>query len=105
MTIDTKMISRFPFANLAGISQHNDEEKIFLSTHTVFRMTDIKQRDDNNRFWHVKLTLTDDNDKQLCDVTKKIREETQDRSTGLNRLGKLLIRLRDYDKAKELCRI
>ena len=102
MTIDTS-VSLVPFANLENIGQFNEIEKeILFSMHTVFRIGDIERISDDNRRWRVKLTLTSNTDKELVDVTNKIREETQGGSTGLFRLGRFLIHFGKYDIAKEL---
>lgn len=102
MTIDTSVPSA-PFANLDNVSRLGDAEKeILFSMHTVFRIDDIETIEDNNRFWRVKLTLTSDTDKELLDVTKKIREEIEEDSTPLFRLGRFLILFGEYDTAKEL---
>ncbi|CAF1581838.1 unnamed protein product [Adineta ricciae] len=101
MTIDTS-ISSFPFARLSGVTQFDQEQEFLFSMHTVFRIGDIDSVKGDDRFWQVKLSLTKDNDQQLCDVTKKIREEIEPDSSGQYQLGKLLLRLGEYGKAKQL---
>lgn len=102
MTIDTS-VSSVPFANLENIGQFNETEKeILFSMHTVFRIGDIESISDDSRCWRVKLTLASNTDKELVDVTNKIREETQGGSTGLFRLGRFLINFGKYDIAKGL---
>ena len=39
--------------------------------HSVFRIGEIKQIDNNNRLWQVDLTLTSDNDPQLHALTER----------------------------------
>ena len=100
MRIDPSIQST-PFADIAKISAIGREEEILFSMHSVFRIGKIKQFPNNPQIWEVELTLTDDNDPQLRELSKTIQEETSD-STGWNRLGKLLIKLAKFDKAEEL---
>ncbi|CAF1141368.1 unnamed protein product [Adineta ricciae] len=52
----------------------------------------------------VSLTLTADNDEQLCSLTDHLRKETAG-TTGLHRLALLLTKVGRYDKAEELCKV
>ena len=67
--------------------------------HSVFRIGQMKQIDENNRLWQVDLTLTGDNDPQLHALTERMREETKG-STGWLRLGKFMIKLAHFNKAR-----
>ncbi|CAF3952801.1 unnamed protein product [Rotaria sp. Silwood2] len=110
MTIDPS-ISSVPFASLDKLSYFQEKEKeILFSMHTVFRIGKIKPLDDNNnnsRFWHVYLTLTDADDKQLRQLTEHMRMDlssffTVDLQINMDptwRLSKLLLNMGEYDKA------
>jgi tetratricopeptide (TPR) repeat protein len=100
MTIDPSIPST-PFANVRDVSAYQTEEEILFSMHSVFRIGAIKQIDGNDRLWQVELTLTGDNDPQLHALTERMREETKG-STGWLRLGKLMVKLAQYDKAEDL---
>ncbi|CAF2064308.1 unnamed protein product [Rotaria magnacalcarata] len=101
INIDTS-IETAPFANLGGVSYFRSQEsEILFSMHTVFRICEIEQINNEARVWIVKLTLTKDNDPQLSALTERIREETEG-VTGWHRLGELLIRLARHDKAEEI---
>jgi tetratricopeptide (TPR) repeat protein len=93
-----------PFANVQDVSAYQTEKEILFSMHSVFRIGQMEQIEGNNRLWQVKLTLTGDNDPQLYDLTKRMREETKG-STGWLRLGKFMIKLAHYDKAEYLFEI
>ena len=103
MTINPS-ISSTPFALLDNVSYYEDSEKeILFSMHTVFRIDRIKPIEDH--LWQVELALSsDDDDQALKRLTKRMREETQG-STGWHRLGKLLIKIGNFDKAKEVYQI
>ncbi|CAF1343275.1 unnamed protein product [Adineta steineri] len=101
MKIDPSKSST-PFANIHNASVHHKEEILF-SIHAVFRIGSMKLIDKtNNRLWQVELTLTNDNDPQLCALTENIRKETLSGYKGWYRLGALLIQLDQYDKAEQL---
>jgi tetratricopeptide (TPR) repeat protein len=70
--------------------------------HSIFRIGQIKQIDGNNRLWEANLSLTSDNDPQLHALTEHIRAETCRRKSGWYRLGYLLIKLSQFDKAQEV---
>ena len=100
MRIDPSIQST-PFAHVAKISAIGGDDEILFSMHSVFRIAKVKQFPDNPLIWEAELTLTDDNDPQLRELTKAIQKETSG-GEGWNRLGRLLIKLAKFDKAEEL---
>ncbi len=92
--------SSSPFTSLDKISYSSNTEKgILFSMHTIFRINEIKQLDD--RLWQVDLTLTNDNDKELTQITNYIRQNAR-AETGIQRIAKLMLVLGKFDKAKEI---
>ena len=77
----------------------------FFSMHTVFRIGEITPMDGNSRLFQVKLILTSDNDKDLRALTDRIREETSPNSTGWYRLGSVLRKMGQSDKAQQVYEI
>jgi tetratricopeptide (TPR) repeat protein len=69
--------------------------------HSIFRIAQVKQIEENDRLWQVQLTLTSDSDPQLQTLTKSIQEETKG-SRGWFQLGRLLMTVAQYDKAQQL---
>ncbi|CAF0940232.1 unnamed protein product [Adineta steineri] len=100
MSIDP-CIKSTPFASIKEVSAIKSEEEILFSMHTVFRVCAIKPMDNNNQLYQVELQLTSDDDQQLRLLTDRIREEAVD-STGWKRLGKLLLKIGQFNKAEEL---
>jgi hypothetical protein len=90
-----------PFALIDGISHFSSEQEILFSMHTVFRIGEIKQIDNNNRLYQVELKLTSIKNQQIIALTERMREETGG-STGWHRLGMLLIKLGKFDKAEQV---
>ncbi|CAF3913600.1 unnamed protein product [Rotaria sp. Silwood1] len=103
ITVDPSSSST-PFANIRDVSYFQGEEEILFSMHSIFRIQQIEQIDNNPRLWQVDIILTSDNDPQLHDVTNSIREETTG-STGWDRLGKLMIKVGQFNQAEELYEI
>jgi hypothetical protein len=104
MTIDPS-ISSAPFALINGVSHFETEDEVLFSMHTVFRICDIKPMGENHRLFQVELTLTMDNDNDLCVLTNRIREETSPNANGWSRLGSVLLKMGHTNKAEEIYQI
>jgi tetratricopeptide (TPR) repeat protein len=91
-----------PFASVDTISYFQSENEILFSMHAIFRIDEMKEID--NRLWEVQLILTNDNDEQLKILTDCVREETSG-LTGLDRLGQLMMRMGESNRAEEVYRI
>ncbi|CAF1347786.1 unnamed protein product [Rotaria sp. Silwood1] len=100
MTIDPT-VSSIPFASIREVSYFPKDDEILFSMHAVFRIGDIQKLDNNRPLYQVNLKLTSDDDPQLRQLTNRLREEIAD-STGWTRLGKMLLKLDQLDKAEEL---
>jgi tetratricopeptide (TPR) repeat protein len=100
MAIDPS-VSSAPFASIRDFSFFQTEAEILFSMHTVFRIGEIKKMDNNHSLYQVDLKLTADDDQELRTLTERIREEVVG-TTGWQRLGQLLIKLSQLDKAEEL---
>ncbi|CAF1233418.1 unnamed protein product [Adineta steineri] len=100
MSVDP-CIKSVPFASIKKFSVNKDEDEILFSMHTVFRVGAIKPMDNDNQLYQVELELTSDDDQQLRLLTDRIREEAGS-GTGWHRLGQLLIKITQFNKAEEL---
>jgi tetratricopeptide (TPR) repeat protein len=101
MIIDSS-ISATPFANVKNASYYRGEEEILFSMHSVFRIGQVKQIEKgNNRLWQVDLTLTGDHDPKLEELTKSMQDATKG-PTGWFRLGRLMIKVAQFDKAQQV---
>jgi tetratricopeptide (TPR) repeat protein len=90
-----------PFANINNVSYYQREEEILFSMHSVFRIGKVEQIEKNARLWQVNLILTSDDDPQLRALTKSMQKETEG-STGWFRLGRLLMKVAQFDKAQQV---
>jgi tetratricopeptide (TPR) repeat protein len=104
MIIDPSQ-STTPFASINDVGVFKDrEDEVLFSMHSVFRIHEIKPMGENNRLYQVNLTLTNDNDKDLCALTDRIGEEMEG-STGWDRLGQLLFKVGQSKKAEQVYEI
>jgi tetratricopeptide (TPR) repeat protein len=101
MTIDPSQ-STTPFGSIKGVSFFSEEDEVLFSMHTVFRIHDIKRMSEHERLFQVGLTLTIDNDEDLCVLSKRIQEDIDPDSKEWYRLGKLLLKIGQADKAQQL---
>ncbi|CAF1184177.1 unnamed protein product [Rotaria sp. Silwood1] len=101
MKIDPSIPST-PFANVHDVSYFQGEEEILFSMNSIFRIGPMKQLDGNNRLWQVDLILTSDNDQDLHILTEQMRKEIHPDKKGWDRLGQLLIKLGQFNKAEEV---
>jgi tetratricopeptide (TPR) repeat protein len=101
MNIDSSMPST-PFADIHGMGCDHPGEEILFSMHSIFRIGQMKNINDNKRLWEVNLTLVSNNDPQLRALTEHIQEETYSHAKGWYRLGDLSIKLNQFDKAQQV---
>jgi tetratricopeptide (TPR) repeat protein len=105
MTIDPSQ-STTPFTSIIDVSYFKDgEDEVLFAMNTVFRIRDIQPMDENNQLFEVELTMTNDNDKDLRQVTDCIREETFPDSEGWPRLGIVLLKMGHPKKAQQIYEI
>ncbi|CAF4127299.1 unnamed protein product [Adineta steineri] len=97
--------STTPFASITGISEFQKEEEVLFSMHSVFRIQNIKQMGGNNRLYEVNLVLTADNDPELSRLTDYIRQESYPDSEGWYRLGLVLYKMGQFDKAEGIYQV
>ncbi|CAF1068388.1 unnamed protein product [Adineta ricciae] len=101
ITVDPN-ISSTPFASIGDFSYFKDEAEILFSMHSVFRVGTIRQAGDKNQiYYQVQLQLTADDDPQLRALTERVEGEIEG-DTGWQRLGNLLLRIGQMEKAEDL---
>ena len=89
----------YPYAPVQDISHHETENEVLFSMNTIFRIGDVRNIED--RLFEINLTSTNDDDPQLHNLMDHIREEIGG-GTGWHRLGHMMIRLGEFDKAEEV---
>ncbi|CAF1012611.1 unnamed protein product [Adineta steineri] len=90
-----------PFADVSEISQHDDEQEILFSMHTIFRVTDIEPIGNNYRIWRFVLESTDDNDDKLQMFAEKFRSRVGILTTQY-RIAHILVALSYKDQALKI---
>lgn len=91
--------SSYPYASVQAISHHESENEVLFSMHTIFRIGDVRHIE--GRLFEIDLTSTNDNDLQLHILSDHLREEIGG-GTGWHRLGNMMIRLGEFEKAEEV---
>jgi tetratricopeptide (TPR) repeat protein len=104
MTIDPSK-STVPFAFITDVSYFEDKDEVLFSMHTVFRICEIKSINKSYHLFQVELILTSDNDKDLRVITDCIQEATFPDAKGWYRLGLLLLKMSQWDKAQQIYEI
>lgn len=97
--VDLALIST-PIAFLGErFSFFHSEQEYLWGMNAVFRISHIRER--RNQPWEVTLTMTSSDDCQLRALTDHLRRQVG-LSTGLQRLGVLMITMGEWEKAKEI---
>ena len=97
--VDLALIST-PIAYLdEHFSHFRDEQEYLWGMNAVFRIAQIREM--HNRPCEVVLKMTSSNDVQLKQLTDHLRKEVG-LSSGLQRLGNLMIEMGEWDKAKDI---
>ncbi|CAF1264748.1 unnamed protein product [Adineta ricciae] len=99
VTVDSAT-SKTPFVN---IHMEGEEEQVLFSMHSIFRVDQMKQINGNNRLWQVELSLMDSYKYLSDDSIQHVRKEIEG-STEWVRIGKLMVKLGQYDLAESLYR-
>ena len=91
--------SSVPFSPIRDISAFPNEEEILFSIGTVFRINQVYRIEDG--LWKINLTLTDDRDSSLNQLTDHIRRSLG-QGSGWRQMGQLMIKMQRFDKAREI---
>ncbi|CAF3701843.1 unnamed protein product [Rotaria sp. Silwood1] len=97
--------SQTVFADITDVSCVSIEDEVLFSMHTVFRIGDVKHLDNEKRFFEVHLTLTNNNDRDLRILTDRLRQDISPGETGWYRLGSLLLKMGQHNKAQQVYEI
>ena len=101
MTIDPNITS-IPFADITHVSYFESGSiEVLFAMNSVFRIDRIKGLNKDGKLFEVQLTLTTDEDPQLRLLGERVEEEIQGENDW-ERIGNLLIKLGQLDKAQEL---
>ncbi|CAF1402462.1 unnamed protein product [Adineta ricciae] len=93
------------FTSINDLSNFVEEEEVLFSMHTIFRIDNIKQSDENEQIFEVHLLLTDDTDEELCMLTQYVRKENSFVPEGWHRLSSLLIELDQPEIAERIYKV
>ncbi|CAF3555483.1 unnamed protein product [Rotaria socialis] len=100
MSIDPT-VSSTPFASIPTRSYFKKESEILFSMPTIFRIGNIRKLDNTRPLYQIELKLTANDNKQLREFIKHIRDDVSD-ATNWHLLGLLLMKMGQFDKVEEL---
>ncbi|CAF3190342.1 unnamed protein product [Rotaria socialis] len=100
MSIDPT-VSSTPFASIPTRSYFKKESEILFSMPTIFRIGNIRKLDNTRPLYQIELKLTTNDNKQLREFIKHIRDDVSD-ATNWHLLGLLLMKMGQFDKVEEL---
>ena len=89
-----------PATLLSGDTQFSDEEEILFSMHSIFRIIKVSRTDQDGP-WEVELASTNDDDKDLKQLSDYVRNDIG-KGSGWYRLGHLMIRIGYFNEAEEI---
>ena len=83
-----------------------EEREILFATHSIFRILRMNEIKDSKRnpMWEVHLTLVGENDPEMGELTRHVREEMGS-SIGWDRLGRILWKIGQPEKAEEVYQV
>ena len=89
------------FASIDNVSHHRGHGKeILFSMHSVFRIRDIKQIDQNSHLFQVNLELTVATDRDLLDLTDLFRKKFRQHPNGWYNLCEMLVHMHHFKMAR-----
>ncbi|CAF4043439.1 unnamed protein product [Rotaria magnacalcarata] len=92
-----------PYASLDGVTTCQPKEKeILFSMHTVFRIYEVKEN--NDQIWKINLKSVSDKDLAIKKLTEQIRSEIGE-GNPIDRLGRVMIKLDEFEKAEAFYQI
>ncbi|CAF0869487.1 unnamed protein product [Adineta ricciae] len=97
--------SKTPFASIRDVSYFSHEDEVLFSMHSVFRVHDIETLVDNEDLYQVNLSLTTDDDKELCVLMDHIRKESFPTHGSWYRLGAILFKMGQSNEAKQIYQV
>ena len=106
MRIDPRVCEQaaISFVDVTDEGYLNDGEKeILFATHSIFRILRMNEIKDTKRYpmWEVHLTLVGENDQEMGELTRHVREEMGS-SIGWDRLGWIFWKIGQSEKAEPI---
>ncbi len=87
------------FANITEMSYFKGEDEILIMIGALFRIVNVTENKEE-RLWVVSLTLASEDDFDLKELFSFMKKKIGDK-TGLDSLGKLLLRMGENEKARK----
>jgi tetratricopeptide (TPR) repeat protein len=97
--IDLRLPTK-PFADIEGISYYPNEREILFMLGSIFRINNIVY-DDHDALWVLNLSLCSEDDFELKELFAYLKKDIE-KEICMATLGKILVRMGEYDKAERI---
>ncbi|CAF1189139.1 unnamed protein product [Adineta ricciae] len=97
-------IKTVPFASIQETSYSQKQGQVLFAMHSMFRIDGMEMLSDNPLHYQIELKLISNDDPQIRQLDKSI-EENVSHVVEWQRLGEILFKLSQFDKAEELYRL
>ena len=108
MRVDPRICeqSSISFVDVKDEGHFKGENEILFATHSVFRIQGMNmiENAERNPMWEVHLTLVDESDPEMGELTRHVCEE-MGASTGCSGLGWIFAKIGQSEKAEELYQV
>ncbi|CAF3545742.1 unnamed protein product [Rotaria sp. Silwood2] len=94
--IDTHLLNTKPYANIRHLSFFIDEEEVLIMLGSIFRIEQVEY-DQSEQIWIATLSLCSEDDFELKDLMKQVKNEVGMQITSL---GYLLVKQGKYPQAR-----
>jgi hypothetical protein len=100
---DPQMVTTKPFADITRYSDFPQEREILFSIGSLFRITNVQQRDD--QIWIIEMTLCGDDDSDLQVLFEEIEKRygSYEGETAFISFSRVLRAMRKIDEAEKYC--
>jgi hypothetical protein len=95
---DPKMVTTKPFADISEHSELPMESEVLFMIGSIFRLNEIKCNDDH--IWIVRMTLCSDDEHDLKQVLKYMKQQNRSGETNLRTFAKILSKMGELDLAE-----
>lgn len=98
--VNTNRADNKPFADITRNSQFSDEKEVLFMAGSIFRIVTVQKDSQDNRFWLIKLILCGEEDNQLKELFKYLKDELDD-VTDMGSVGKVLFDMGKNEQAEK----
>ncbi|CAF3998576.1 unnamed protein product [Rotaria sordida] len=100
ITADPNVATTKPFADISKLSDYSEESEVLFMLGSIFRLNSVNRSSDD-RLWIIQMTLCSENEHDLKNVLKHMKQQLGTGETTLRTLGKVLWTMGKLDLAEQ----